>query len=87
MGWSPASLANAAAPPPRFLPPKERFPEYALADGEEMECTEIINNSRVQGELGLSITPVKETIVDMAATLVQLDLAQPKPKGPEPGKQ
>jgi hypothetical protein len=40
----------------------------------------MINNSRVQAELGLALTPVKETLTDMAATLIQLGLAQPKPR-------
>jgi hypothetical protein len=37
-----------------------------------------VSNARVQRELGLAITPVKETVLDMAATLVRLGLAQPK---------
>lgn len=60
--------------------PQERFPEYAFEDGEAGEPQASINNSRVQRELGLAITPVRETLQDMAATLIALGLAQPKPK-------
>ncbi len=31
-------------------------------------------------ELGLQVTPVKETLVDMAVTLIQLGIAVPRPK-------
>ena len=31
-------------------------------------------------ELGLQLTPVKETLVDMAVTLMQLGIVIPKPK-------
>ncbi|PRW58359.1 diaminohydroxyphosphoribosylaminopyrimidine deaminase [Chlorella sorokiniana] len=57
---------------------QERFPEYAFEDGEAGEPQPSINNSRVQRELGLAITPVRETLQDMAATLIALGLAQPK---------
>lgn len=59
---------------------QERFPEYEFPEGEASEPAEKINNSRVQAELGLALTPVKETLTDMAATLIQLGLAQPKPR-------
>ncbi len=59
-------------------PPQERFPDYEFGAGDAGEPEELINNSRVQRELGLAITPVKETLQDMAATLVALGLAQPK---------
>jgi hypothetical protein len=35
---------------------------------------------QVQRELGLHITPVRSTLIDMAATMLQLGLAAPKPK-------
>ncbi|KAL4443929.1 hypothetical protein ABPG75_011666 [Micractinium tetrahymenae] len=57
---------------------QERFPDFEFAAGDPGEPEEQINNSRVQRELGLAITPVKETVLDMAATLVALGLAQPK---------
>ena len=31
-------------------------------------------------ELGLQVTPVKETLIDMAVTLIQLGIATPRPK-------
>lgn len=58
--------------------PQERFPDCQFAAGDPGEPEELINNSRVQRELGLAITPVKETVQDMAASLVALGLAQPK---------
>ena len=58
---------------------QERYPQYQFGVGEEGEGSkEMIDNSRVQRELGLSITPAKETLLDMAATLIQLGLATPK---------
>lgn len=48
--------------------------------GEESEPRAVVDASRAQLELGLSLTPPCETLRDMAATLVQLGLAQPKPK-------
>ncbi len=65
-------------PPLSLAPTQERFPEYEFAAGAAEEAQERVNNSRVQRELGLAITPVRETVLDMAATLLQLGLAQPK---------
>lgn len=31
-------------------------------------------------ELGMQLTPVKETLIDMAVTLIQLGIAKPRPK-------
>lgn len=31
-------------------------------------------------ELKLQLTPVKETLIDMAVTLIQLGIAKPRPK-------
>ena len=36
---------------------------------------------QAQRELGLSVTPVRQTLVDMAVTLVQLGTARPKLRG------
>ncbi|PSC68689.1 diaminohydroxyphosphoribosylaminopyrimidine deaminase [Micractinium conductrix] len=57
---------------------QERFPECAFEAGEAGQPEEKNSNSRVQKELGLALTPVKETIQDMASTLVALGLAVPK---------
>lgn len=59
---------------------QERFPDCEFAAGEAGQAEEKVNNGRVQRELGLAITPVKETVQDMAATLVALELAAPKHK-------
>ena len=74
------ALPPSPPPPPPACPSQERFPEYAFPEGEASEPAELINNSRVQAELGLALTPVKETLTDMAATLIQLGLAQPQPR-------
>lgn len=85
-GWQ---TADAAAQMPFDVPTHSalgplrlqvRFPEYAFEDGEAGEPQPSINNSRVQQELGLAITPVQETLLDMAATLIALGLAQPQRK-------
>lgn len=58
---------------------QERFPQYEIPTGDEKPENEAIDNSKILG-LGLAITPLKETFIDMAVTLIQLGLAQPKSK-------
>jgi uncharacterized protein (UPF0548 family) len=60
--------------------PQERFPEHVFGECAVEESKEKVNNWRIQRELGLAITPVKETVLDMATTLVRLGLATPKPR-------
>ncbi|WIA11508.1 hypothetical protein OEZ85_011621 [Tetradesmus obliquus] len=48
----------------------------ALPDGADAEPSSI-NSSKVQQELGLRLTPVADTVRDMAAALLQLGIAQP----------
>ncbi len=48
-------------------------------------CNTITSNESVQAakELGLQLTTVNETLVDMAVTLMQLGIAVPRPKRTE----
>lgn len=48
----------------------------ALPDGADAEPSHI-NSSRVTSDLGLSYTPVADTVRDMAASLLQLGIAKP----------
>jgi hypothetical protein len=48
----------------------------ALPDGADANTTHI-NSSRVQQELGLQLTPVGDTVKDMAAALLKLGIAKP----------
>jgi hypothetical protein len=48
----------------------------ALPDGAESDATHI-NSSKVQQELGLQLTPVADTVKDMAASLIKLGIAKP----------
>lgn len=81
--WRPCCICHpfpTGKPMPGHSPLQERFPEYVFEAGEAGEPQPSINNSRVQRELGLAITPVRETLQDMAATLIALGLAQPQRK-------
>lgn len=62
---SPCYHPHPALLNPSPLHPQERFPEYEFEAGEAGEPQESINSGRVQRELGLALTPVKETILDM----------------------
>lgn len=59
---------------------KERFPEFDIPDGKDGPTEEKIDNSKAVTELGLQITPYRETFIDTAVTLLQLGLATPKLK-------
>ena len=76
----PPPATNASALTTSPLLPQERWPQYEFAVGEAGEAVEAIDGSRVTRELGLVLTPVKETLLDMAATLIALGLATPRPK-------
>jgi hypothetical protein len=57
---------------------KATFPAAAAAlpDGAESDATHI-NSSKVQQELGLQLTPVADTVNDMAASLIMWGIAKP----------
>ena len=57
---------------------RERFPEYLIPEGEELPAETTIDNSKAARELGLQLTPLAVTLVDMAVTLVALGIATPK---------
>jgi nucleoside-diphosphate-sugar epimerase len=59
---------------------QQRFPQFAIPDGEEAEAETTIDNVRVMSDLGLRFTPLATTLVDMAVTLVALGIAVPKLK-------
>ncbi|KAI3433285.1 hypothetical protein D9Q98_003104 [Chlorella vulgaris] len=75
-------VANSHSTPPHLISAwlQERFPEHVFGECAVEESKEKVNNWRIQRELGLAITPVKETVLDMATTLVRLGLATPKPR-------
>ncbi|KAL3141742.1 hypothetical protein ABBQ32_004424 [Trebouxia sp. C0010 RCD-2024] len=55
----------------------KQFPQYKFAQGKDAEVKKVINNSKVQQELGLQIHPWQESIIDMATTLIQRGIAKP----------
>jgi nucleoside-diphosphate-sugar epimerase len=84
-------VAAAASTPARVIRSwlKEAFPDAEFdppAEGPEVEAaakeesTAVVNPGKVQRDLGLSLTPVKETVIDMAVTMVKLGLAMPRRK-------
>jgi nucleoside-diphosphate-sugar epimerase len=59
---------------------QERFPEADIAQGPDDTPHKMFDMSKTESELGLRLTPLKETLVDMAITLINLGVAQLKPK-------
>jgi len=57
---------------------QEAFPEWDLPSGEEGGGKPTCANSKAAKDLGLTLTPLRETFLDMARTLVQLGIATPK---------
>lgn len=58
----------------------KRFPQYKFPSGEDAPVQTVIDNSKVQRELGLQFTPVEQTYIDFATTLIQEGIAKPVPK-------
>lgn len=58
----------------------KHFPQYKFAQGQSSEIKKVIDNSKVQKELGLQIHPWQESIIDMATTLIQRGIAKPVSK-------
>ena len=48
--------------------------------GPDDEPVPMIDMSKTESELGLRLTPLKETLQDMAVTLLNLGVAKPKHK-------
>lgn len=55
----------------------KHFPQFKFAEGKGAEVKKVIDNSKVQKELGLQIHPWQESIIDMATTLIQRGIAKP----------
>lgn len=71
------------SPPPQNIVKwlRERFPEFDFPTPKNYEPKgPAVDNSKVQKELGLALTPVKSMIIDMAVTMIALGLANPKKK-------
>ncbi len=50
------------------------FPERSLPDGEEHPSELKVDNSKAKELLGLETTPLQETFVDMARTMLSLGI-------------
>jgi nucleoside-diphosphate-sugar epimerase len=59
---------------------QEAFPEYNIPAGEDKAPEEKVDASRTEQDLGIVPTPLRETIVDMARTLIATGIAKPKQK-------
>lgn len=59
---------------------KQRFPGLKFRDAKPEERKPVLDNSKVQKELGVSIIPFQDTIIDMATTLIQNGVAKPQRK-------
>ena len=59
---------------------QEAFPEYDIPPGEDKAPEEKVDASRTEEDLGIVPTPLRETIVDMARTLIATGIAKPKRK-------
>lgn len=59
---------------------KERFPGLKFKDAQKEDAKPVLDNKKVQQELGVQIIPYQDTIVDMATTLIQNGIAKPQKK-------
>lgn len=57
---------------------QERFPQFDIPLGDEKAPKDSVDASKAQRELGLEVTSLKETIVDMAQTLIATGIAHPR---------
>ena len=76
-------VANPLSTPPQDITAwlRDSFPEFEFEEpGAKEESKGVVDSSKVQKELGLALTPVRSTVVDMVATLIALGLAKPKAK-------
>lgn len=61
-----------------------RLPQLAhIPDGQSGEEAEKVDPSAVESDLGLALTPVEDTLSDMATSLLRLGLAVPAGAGAE----
>ena len=71
-------VANSTSTPAQDISAwlQARFPDYEFAKVEkEEERVTAWDPSKVQKELGLVLTPVRRTVLEMAATMVALGVA------------
>jgi len=59
---------------------QERFPDCDVAMGPDSKPVPMIDMAKTESELGLRLTPLKETLQDMAVTLINMGVAKPKRK-------
>lgn len=59
---------------------QEALPQFDIPAGEDKPPEESVDTSKTEQELGLWVTPLRETIVDMAQTLIATGIAKPKSK-------
>ena len=59
---------------------QEDFPQWELPSGEKGGGQPNCDNSKAATQLGLQLTPLRETFVDMARTMVALGIAKPRRK-------
>jgi nucleoside-diphosphate-sugar epimerase len=73
-------VSEAASASPAFISAtlRARFPEFDIPPGDEEPSETTIDNSKAARELGLQLTPLAVTLVDMAVTLIALVFATPK---------
>jgi nucleoside-diphosphate-sugar epimerase len=58
----------------------KHFPNFKFPAGQEVPQKMVLDNSKVQKELGMRLTDPAESIIDMATCLIQLGVAKPVPK-------
>jgi nucleoside-diphosphate-sugar epimerase len=76
-------VSNRKPISPKFVAEtlQAHFPDLQIPDGQDSDVQETIDNSKAQRELGLCVRLPAITLADMARTLIQLGIAQPKHKG------
>ena len=73
-------VSEAASASPAFIAAtlRQRFPQFDIPDGEDQPSETTIDNSKATRELGLQLTPLAVSLVDMAVVLIALGIANPK---------
>lgn len=60
---------------------QERFPQYQMTDDVNERCIDwSVDNSKAARELGISLRPLQETVLDMARSMLQLGIVEPQLK-------
>ena len=71
------SQATSADPAVISAALRRRFPGLAIPEGERLPAETTIDNSKAERELGLHLTPLETSFVDMATALIALGIAKP----------